>query len=61
MKAPMSPEIAQVLQNPRAARELMDAVLKSRITPGQPYITVQVNGRVMRYKPVTAIHRSKTA
>ena len=60
MKAPMSPEIAALLQDPRAARKLMNAVLELRTTPGQNSIIVRQGGKITRYKSVTAIHRGKT-
>ena len=58
MKAPMSPEIAALLQDPRAARNLMNAVLESRTALGKHSITVRQGDKVTRYKSVTAIHRS---
>ena len=61
MNAPMSPEIASLLQNPQTARELMDAVLASRDPRNSPdgSFGVMMNGKTKRYKPVTAIQRSK--
>lgn len=59
MKAPMSSEIAELLQDPRAARELMSAVLKARTIPGHHSITVRQGDKITRYKSVTAIHRGK--
>ena len=57
----MSREIVALLQHPRAARDLMAAVLKARSTPGEHSITVTSGNKVTRYKPVTAIHRGKSA
>ena len=59
MKAPMSPEIAELLQDPRAARQLMNAVLEARNKPGQQSITVRQGQKVTHYKSVTAIHRNR--
>lgn len=60
MKAPMSPEIAELLQDPRSARKLMNAVLESRrAVSGPQSITVRQGDKVTHYKSVTAIHRSK--
>lgn len=61
MKAPMSDEIAALLQDPRSARKLMDAVLASRTAPGNQFVEVFLDGKIKRYKPVTAIHRRTQA
>ena len=57
MKVPMSPEIAALLQNPRTARALMNAVLESRTPAGQQPITVKQGGKKTLYKAVTAVQR----
>ena len=61
MKAPMSSEIAALLQNPRTARQLVDAILKSRTLHGRVAIEVRQNDTVKRYTSVSGLHRSKSA
>lgn len=61
MKAPLSADIASVLQDPRSAYKLMSAVLEERASRGNSVIEVRTkDGKVKRYKSVTSIHRSKS-
>jgi len=57
MKALLSPDIAQVLQDPRAAYELVSAVLAERASRGRRVIEVRKGDVVKRYKSVSSIHR----
>lgn len=57
MKAPMSKEIFRVLQNPQAARQLVDAVLQERTNPKMNTIVVTIDGKEKRYKRVSNIQR----
>ena len=60
MKAPLSAEIASVLQDPRSAYQLMSAVLRERASRGKSVIEVRTkDGKVKRYKSVTSIRGSK--
>ncbi len=56
----MSKEIFRVLQNPKAAIKLVDAVLEERNNPQMNTIVVTIDGKEKRYKRVGAIGR-KTA
>ena len=58
MKVPISDDIAAVLQNPRSARELVNAVLNARnVNPTDPIVTVRIGDKVKRYKSVSALYR----
>lgn len=57
MKAPISADIANVLQDPRSAYELVSAVLKERSSRGKRVIEVRKGDIVKRYKSVTSIYR----
>lgn len=59
MKAPISPDIARVLQDGRSARALVSAVLKQRSFLGEQSIKISSDGVVKRYKPVAEMYRNK--
>jgi hypothetical protein len=61
MKAPISAEIASVLQDSQSAYQLVSAVLQERSSRGKQVIEIRSsNGQVVkRYKPVSSIHRKK--
>lgn len=60
MKAPLSAEIASVLQDPQSARELISAALQARASRGKQVIEIRrSDGTIKRYKPVSAIQRKK--
>ncbi len=59
MKAPMSKEIFRVLQNPKAAVKLIDAVLEERTNPQMNTIVVTIDGKEKIYKRVGAIGRKR--
>lgn len=58
MGAPMSEEVAKLLQDGRTAKDFVMAILKSRSSAErQGRVSVIIDGVKKSYKPVSAIHR----
>jgi hypothetical protein len=58
MGAPMSEEVAKLLQDGQTAKDFVMAILKSRSSADrQGRVAVTIDGIKKIYKPVSAIHR----